>query len=288
MRIEQMRENFERELHLAIHRFGKKNPLRDACEQALMQGGKRIRPLIVLMTAEALNQQETSSLSAALGVEFFHAASLIADDLPCMDNDDIRRNHPSLHKIFGESIAILASYTLIAEGYGAIRRSGEAMKKAGFSRQKSDEAALLCLEKATLCGGIQGATNGQFLDLYPPDSTWETMLSTIEQKTSTLFEISFLFGWLFGGGNPASIDALKACAWHLGLAFQIADDLEDVDQDIRNTVSILGKKKAVSLLNEELFAFKESLRSLGLWTFAFQEFFHSLSRNILPPKDGSF
>ncbi|MBU6446236.1 MAG: polyprenyl synthetase family protein, partial [Verrucomicrobia bacterium] len=160
--------------------MGEKNTLRDACEYALRGGGKRLRPTIVLMIAEALGFG-ADAMPAALSVEFFHTASLIADDLPCMDNDDVRRNRPSLHKVFGESAAILASYALIAEGYGGIyRNSGN-----------NPKAAVICLEAATRCAGISGATGGQFLDLYPPDFSFETVQKIIYQKTVTLFEISF-------------------------------------------------------------------------------------------------
>src|SRR5512146_3527868 len=121
MLLERYRRRFEEEHPQAIERMGEKNVLRDACEYALIHGGKRLRPLIVMMTADALGRG-LDVMPAALSVEFFHTASLIADDLPCMDNDDFRRNVPSLHKAFGESVAILASYTLIAEGYGALHR----------------------------------------------------------------------------------------------------------------------------------------------------------------------
>ncbi len=268
MLLERYRRRFEEDLPQAIERMGEKNILRDACEYAL-SGGKRLRPLIVMMTADALNRG-LDVLPAALSVEFFHAASLIADDLPCMDNDDFRRNRPSLHKAFGESVAILASYTLIAEGYGALHRNGEQMKRDGRYAEQAGDAAMRCLKAAALCAGIQGATNGQFLDLFPPDSSWETLCKVIAQKTSTLFEISFLFGWLFGGGSPASIEALRSCAMHLGMAFQIADDLEDDEVHIGR---VLGKKEAVSLFEKELAEFRNSLEGLSLWTPPFQELY---------------
>lgn len=283
MLLERYRSRFEEELPFAIELMGEKNVLRDACEYALVCGGKRLRPLIVLMTADAL-AQGLDVLPAALSVEFFHTASLIADDLPCMDNDDFRRNRPSLHKAFGESIAILASYTLIAEGYGGIHRNGERMKQDARFAQQAGVAALRCLKAATLCAGIQGATNGQFLDLFPPDSSWETLCKVIAQKTSTLFEISFLFGWLFGGGNLSSIETLRTCAQHLGMAFQIADDLEDDAQDALhnsevNIVRVLGKEKAIFLFEREIAEFRNSLEGLGLWTPPFQELYALLNRS---------
>ena len=279
MYLEGYRRTFEKELSEAILRFGEKSRLRDACEYSLLCGGKRLRPLIVMMTADALGNG-LDVLPAALSVEFFHTASLIADDLPCMDNDDLRRNRPSLHKAFGEAVAILASYTLIAEGYGGIHLNGERMKKNARFAGLADEASLLCLAVATRCAGIQGATNGQFLDLFPPDSTWETIQKVIVQKTVTLFEISFYFGWLFGGGSPSCLETLRDCAFHLGMAFQIADDLDDEAQEIGvNISSLLGKEKAISLFEKEIALLRNSLEGLGLWTAPFQELYSLLNRS---------
>jgi geranylgeranyl diphosphate synthase, type II len=275
VRLEGYRQKFEKELTTAIHRFGEKSDLRDACEYALVSGGKRLRPLIVMMTADSLGNGLDVS-PAALGVEFFHTASLIADDLPCMDNDDFRRNRPSLPKAFGEATAILASYTLIAEGYGGIHQNGELMKGDVRFGIQASEASLLSLAAATRCAGMQGATNGQFLDLFPPDATWETIQKVIVQKTATLFEISFYFGWLFGGGSPRQLENLRKCAFHLGMAFQIGDDLDDGAQDGKTGVNIarlLGKEKAISLFEKEIASFKSSLETLGLWTGPFQELY---------------
>jgi geranylgeranyl diphosphate synthase, type II len=266
-----MKSRFEKELLLSIEQMGEKSVLRDACSYALTNGGKRLRPLLVLMIGEALGSFDV--MPAALSVEFFHTASLIADDLPCMDNDSFRRGLPSLHKVFGESTALLASYTLIAAGYGGIYESA---RKLSPLMPSADRRALECLEAATRCAGIRGATQGQFFDLFPPDLTIETIYEIIYKKTVTLFEISFLFGWLFGGGEMEKIPLLKACAYHLGIAFQIVDDLEDKVQDGMigrgvNIVAALGKKKAISCFEEEIASLEKTLKELGLWTHSFQE-----------------
>src|SRR5689334_6318506 len=110
------RDRIEQEIARSILCFGEKTKLRDACEYAITNGGKRFRPLIVLLIAEALGNG-LNVYEAALSVEFFHTSSLIADDLPCMDNDDERRDKPSTHKVYGESIALLASYALITAAF---------------------------------------------------------------------------------------------------------------------------------------------------------------------------
>lgn len=268
MAIEHYRAQVEEELARFIGQMGEKNGLRDACEYALQGGGKRLRPILVLMIADAIGKG-ADAMPAALSVEFFHTASIIADDLPSMDNDDFRRNRPSVHKVFGEGAAILASYALIAEGYGGIYRNSKTYP----------EAAVICLEAATRCAGINGATGGQFSDLYPPGFSMETVQKIIYQKTVTLFEIAFIFGWVFGGGDLKQLDVVKRAAYHLGMAFQIADDLLDGSQDSRINMAIaVGREKAESLFNSELEAFAESLKSLGLWAQGFQEVVEYLSR----------
>lgn len=264
MSIESYHSRIETALRSFIEEMGEKNGLRDACEYALLNGGKRLRPILVLMIANAIGKKR-DVMPAALSVEFFHTASLIADDLPCMDDDDTRRNRPSLHKAFGESVAVLASYALIAEGYGGIRRNSD----------KEGQIALICLETATNAAGINGATNGQFLDLFPPNANLDTIRKIIYQKTVTLFEVAFVFGWLFGGGDPSRLDLVRKTAFHLGMAFQIADDLLDCTQDVVqespiNIAAACGKEKATHLFEEEQAGFISCLKELGLWGTDFQ------------------
>lgn len=261
MQIEQIQNKIESALRHFVEEMGEKNGLRDACEYALLNGGKRFRPILVLMIAEALGAKR-DVMDAALSVEFFHTASLIADDLPCMDNDDIRRDQPTVHKVFGESIAILASYALIAEGYGGIFRNGK----------ECPELASICLKFATKCAGVNGATGGQFLDLYPVQSSLKAIQKVIYQKTVTLFEISFIFGWVFGGGDLSKIQEVELSAYHLGMAFQIADDLLDEIQDSQtNIIFAVGKERAIEMFKEEMNAFISSLKELELWNDNFKQ-----------------
>jgi geranylgeranyl diphosphate synthase, type II len=247
--------------------FGIKTPLRDACEYALMNGGKRIRPLIVFMTAKALNKQLDVS-NAALSVEYFHTASLIADDLPCMDNDDFRREKPSVHKIFGEATALLASYALITAAFEKVYESAKQHAK------ESGELCLMALFEASKAAGIHGATGGQYLDLYPGTLSLKGIKTIIEKKTITLFEISFLYGWIFGGGGLEFLSEVKKLGYHFGMAFQIADDLRDCFEDQKrnnpaNLALYLGKEKALELFNQEKESFISLLDKLGIKTAAF-------------------
>lgn len=286
--LKEYKEQIEHALRKGVQELGEANRLREACEYALLSGGKRIRPLLVLMIGDALGHGLDVG-PAALSVEYFHTASLIADDLPCMDNDDLRRNQPTLHKVYGESIALLASYTLIAAGYGGLHQNCQLMKKASPFASNAETATVLCLEAATRCAGLQGATNGQFLDLYPPDLTLQTLEKIIFQKTATLFEISFVFGWLFGGGDVSRLAQIRSCAYHLGMAFQIADDLQDDLQDTShesgvNIATLLGEEKAMAFFEKEMHSFERGLRELQLWTATFQELCAGLWQ-LIPQKN---
>jgi geranylgeranyl diphosphate synthase type II len=265
-----MRDQIEEEIKRVISQLGEKTALRDACEYALISGGKRLRPLFVLLVSDALGHG-CNAIPAALSVEFFHTASLIADDLPCMDDDRERRNRPSLHCVFDESVALLASYTFIAMGYEGIYKNGQVMKADPRFRDRADAATIASLEIATRCAGIFGATGGQFLDLFPPDRSLKTIQTIIEQKTVTLFQISFAFGWLFGGGDVALLKEIEMVAYHLGMAFQIADDLEDAVQDGTeiNIASALGREKAYELFEHEMEQLVAGLKRLKIWNDRF-------------------
>lgn len=279
--LEPYKQLIEQKLRENIEQLGAKSPLRDACEYALLNGGKRFRPALVFMIANALGYEADVS-QAAMGIEFFHTASLIADDLPCMDNDDERRNKPATHRIYGESVALLATYALIAAGYACLAKNAHAIKESmhPFADQ-SDRLCILALENATYNTGLRGATGGQFLDLAPLNLSLDLVQEVIQKKTVTLFEISFVLGWLFGGGNLAQLELVKKSAVHFGMAFQIADDLDDMDQDLEhshnlNIANILGKERAKQMFHEEIKQFNQTLTDLKLNNGDLQALIHLL------------
>ncbi len=284
------KELFAKEIQKYIRSFKEKNQLQKAVSYALLSGGKRLRPLIVLLIAESVNKK-APVMPSALAVEFFHTASLIADDLPCMDNDAKRRNKPSLHKKFGESTAILASYALISAGYSMLFENAKLLSQKKIISE--NQAHFLCsqaLKQVSEIAGINGAVGGQFLDLYPPSLKETTVLKIIEKKTAMLFELSFGLGFLFGGGDLKFLKVVKTCGSHLGMAFQLADDLHDLKQDKKNKTAsekkytysqhklkerkandglnaalILGKEKTKTRLKWEINKFLE-IKKLGLLT----------------------
>lgn len=243
--------------------------LNEACGYALLNGGKRFRPALVFMVADALGQNR-DVLNAALAIEYFHTASLVADDLPCMDDDEERRNKPTVHKVYGEAMALLVSYALIAEGYGAIAHGFQSNAQTTLEKGESGfKIIAMALENAAFNTGLSGATGGQFLDIFPPDLSEATMREIIHKKTTSLFEIAFVFGWLFGGGDSGDLSLVKVCASHFGLAFQVADDLGDVEQDLKNgrkvnMAGVFGVERAVKILEEELSGYRVALKRLKI------------------------
>lgn len=259
----------DEKLKMCLERMGDRTPLLEACEYALMSGGKRFRPSLAVMVAKALGFG-LDVYEAALAVEFFHTASLVVDDLPSMDNDDERREKPSLHKVYGETMALLVSYALIAEGYHALARNTHVLKRA-YSPASShgDRVGILALENAAQNTGIAGATGGQFLDIFPPDLSPDTLRSIIYKKTISLFEIAFVSGWLFGGGEIDKLERVKKAAYNFGMAFQIVDDFDDVAQDkinkrSINIVSALGHDTALKMLYDEINQFHLNLKGLNI------------------------
>ncbi len=243
--------------------------LSKSCAFALLGGGKRFRSSLVLMLGESLGFGFDTSESA-VAVELFHAASLVADDLPCMDDETERRGQPTVHVVYGEAVALLSTYALIAAGYECLWRNAEVLKQnSGLSASQADALCVLALQNVAHNAGIQGAAFGQYLDLFPPDKSKETVLEVIRKKTGTLFEISFVLGWLFGGGDLEKLQTVKEISAHFSLAFQVADDLGDLKQDAENNAAInyaaiLGKEQAIEVFHVELLAFRRKIKSLSL------------------------
>ncbi len=211
--------------HLSAGEFGAVQELSEASHYALSSSGKRFRPAIVWMVGEALGRAKHEHLdNAAFAVEYFHTSSLIADDLPCMDNDDMRRGVLTTHKAFSEATAILASFSLIALGFQSIARS----KLCDKAHPDAVKRAIL---ESSRTMGASGLIGGQLVDLNPPDMSQKTIETIIDMKTGALFELSFTLGWIFGGGDIALLQHVRQLALHFGRAFQILDDIDDIEKD---------------------------------------------------------
>lgn len=247
---------------LAAHMdyFGPETPLKEACRYALLNGGKRFRPALVLMIAKSLDS-DANAMKAALATEFFHVSTLIADDLPCMDDDDMRRGKPSTHIVYGENVAIMATYALIAAGFEFIVRCAKENGKTELCHH--------AVMNATKNAGILGVTGGQFLDLNPPGASLEDFKEVLKKKTVALFETAFVFGWLFGGGKLSCLSDVEQAAYHFGMAFQIADDIGDMEQDrsrgqTANIANTFGKERAIEMFHVEQQAFANTVDRLKI------------------------
>jgi geranylgeranyl diphosphate synthase type II len=186
-------------------------------------GGKRIRPILALAACDAVGGSIDAVLPAACAIECIHAFSLIHDDLPCMDDDDLRRGRPTSHKVFGEAMALLAGDALFAFAFELILRMQEAPADAVL------EASRL-LAQAT---GTRGMVGGQVMDMLAQGR--DVDLAEVEQihrwKTGALLEASVVIGGLLGGGTKEQVEALSNYGRNIGLAFQIADDVLDLRGD---------------------------------------------------------
>lgn len=283
--LDKYKQKIEDEIKQTISSIGPASPLRDACQYALTIGGKRYRPIITLIVAEALNHQ-APVLPSALAIEFFHTASLVADDLPCMDDDDERRSRPATHRKHGEAVALLVSYALIASGYEKLAKNAALLKSSNFIHSKhSDQICVAALENATYNTGLFGATGGQFMDIYPPNLDISTIREVIHKKTVSLFEVAFVFGWVYGGGALDKLDHVKKLASHYGMAFQIADDLDDEVQDTANgrkvnMATVAGRAAATQMFHEEIDAYKKMLKELQIVTVPLLHIAESLEETI--------
>jgi geranylgeranyl diphosphate synthase, type II len=193
-----------------------------AMRYSLFAGGKRIRPILCLEAARAISGSFCSALSAACSLELVHTYSLIHDDLPALDNDDYRRGKLTNHKVFGEAMAILAGDALLTLAFQVL-----AQLEAPAERK-----ARLIAELATAAGTLGGMIGGQVADLEgegkPPDAS---LLETIHRaKTGALLRASLRIGAIVAGANQADYEALSCYGGHVGLAFQIVDDILDVEE----------------------------------------------------------
>jgi geranylgeranyl diphosphate synthase type II len=194
--------------------------LEEAMRYSLLAGGKRIRPVLALATAAALGRDRAEVLPLAGAIELIHTYSLIHDDLPAMDDDDLRRGRLTCHKAFGEDVAILAGDGLYAEGFRLL-----------LSEQRGEPANILAAAcELAAATGVQGMVGGQYLDVAETAPEGAAGLRRLhELKTGRLIAASIDCVLLLGGDHkPDTISAFHAFASELGVLFQIVDDILDV------------------------------------------------------------
>ena len=201
--------------------------LLESMDYSLTAGGKRLRPALALEFCRVCGGEVRSALPVACAEEMLHTYSLIHDDLPCMDNDDLRRGKPTNHKVYGECTAVLAGDALQAEAFGTILRS-----------ELPAERRAACAEHLANAAGVDGICGGQFMDMlseHPEDESWLTDLQA--RKTGSLLSAACAMGAAAAGAGEEKTELAFRYGAALGAAFQIRDDMLDV----LSTEAELGK-----------------------------------------------
>jgi geranylgeranyl diphosphate synthase type II len=207
-------------------------PLAPPLARAMTSPGKRVRGILLLAVGEAAGAKPEKLLDAAAAIEMIHASSLILDDLPAMDDALLRRGKPTLHREFGEDLAILSAVGLLNHAYGLVARNHAALSPRRWPMQQ-------VVQRVVDAVGWDGTVAGEAVDLHSEGSTldFDTLEFIHSRKTGALFVASAAVGGMLANVNPAPLQRLEVYAKNLGLAFQITDDVLDVT----GSAEVLGK-----------------------------------------------
>jgi geranylgeranyl diphosphate synthase type II len=217
--------------------------IHEAVRYSVFAGGKRLRPILVLAAAEAEGGQVEHALPAAAAIELIHTYSLIHDDLPAMDDDDFRRGRPTCHKVYGEALAILAGDALLTQAFILLSGESPATGIAGPAR-------LRVINEIAQAAGSRGMVGGQVVDILQEDREVDlaTLLYLHTHKTGSLIRACLRVGGIISSAGSEQMEALTRYGDRIGLAFQIVDDILDLEGSLealgKRAGSDLRKKKA--------------------------------------------
>jgi geranylgeranyl diphosphate synthase type II len=275
--------------------------LSESCKYAL-EGGKRIRGSIILAIADSKKKGFCQRMILpAIAIECLHSSSLVIDDLPCMDNDDMRRGKMSVHKKFGENVAQLTSATLTTVTFQLMTKHIDAIAQAkglfGTTKDSADSvSAIIYLKKMFdllkrihnaigekgLCGGeiqeiLSRRNNEQCSD--------EKLRDVIRKKTSSLFLVSFLSGYVFMYPELDKFTEVEDLANEFGFLFQVQDDIQDFDEDKKaerkyNYAILHGKNKSLKDLKESIYRFVSKAQALEIWSPFFAEIIAKIIKKV--------
>ncbi|KAL8130866.1 geranylgeranyl pyrophosphate synthase, chloroplastic-like [Apium graveolens] len=209
--------------------------IHEAMRYSLLAGGKRVRPMLCLAACELVGGHQSAAMPAACAVEMIHTMSLIHDDLPCMDDDDLRRGKPTNHKVYGEDVAVLAGDSLLAFAFYHIATSTTGVTSSRI---------VLAIGELAKAIGTQGLVAGQVVDilLTGDSSVGLEQLEFIHiHKTAALLEASVVLGAILGGGDEEEVEKLRQFARCVGLLFQVVDDILDVTKSSKELGKTAGK-----------------------------------------------
>ncbi len=214
--------------------------LHRAMRYSLLAGGKRLRPALVLAAGESFGADTDDLMPAACAIEMIHTYSLIHDDLPAMDNDDLRRGRPTCHKAFGEAVAILAGDALLTQAFRVLA--------ADVPKRDAERQVRVIREVANAAGTVDALIGGQMADIESEGQTVDgSMLEYIHRsKTGAMISASVVIGGTVAGANEGQIEKLREYGRRIGLAFQIADDILDVTSTSEELGKTPGKDEAAN------------------------------------------
>uniref|UniRef100_A0A7N0UBY3 Geranylgeranyl diphosphate synthase n=1 Tax=Kalanchoe fedtschenkoi TaxID=63787 RepID=A0A7N0UBY3_KALFE len=209
--------------------------IHESMRYSLLAGGKRVRPILCLAACELVGGEERMAMPSACAVEMIHTMSLIHDDLPCMDNDDLRRGKPTNHKVFGEDVAVLAGDALLSFAFEHIAVSTAGVSKGRILRAVAELAKAI---------GSEGLVAGQVVDICSeglPDVGLDHLEYIHVHKTAALLEAAVVLGAIMGGGSDEEVERLRKFARYIGLLFQVVDDILDVTKSSQELGKTAGK-----------------------------------------------
>ncbi len=230
--------------------FNNQNQLIQAMEHSLMARGKRLRPILSMAAALACKKEYSPALPAACAIEMIHTYSLIHDDLPAMDDDDLRRGLPTCHNMFGESTAILAGDALLTHAFNVL-----AEPEIVFNKYPDIQTRLNLIANISKAAGIKGLVQGQILDMQAEQNynlSEHSKLKNLETihalKTGKMIIVSVESGALSVGADHKLIEKLNIYAKKIGLAFQVADDILNIEGDPMR----MGKAAGSDIINDKM------------------------------------
>ena len=248
MKIKQLKELIDNYLSKYFEGKGSYNSLiYDAASYSLNVGGKRIRPILFMLVYFMYKGEDKEIIDMAAAIEMIHTYSLIHDDLPCMDNDDLRRGKPTNHKVYGENIAVLAGDALL----------NEAMILLMDFSIKHGKEALVAAREIAYAAGVDGMIGGQVVDIINEGKiiSKEELNYMHLKKTGELIRSSIVAGAILAEADKSEIDLLNKFGMNLGLAFQIKDDILDVTGDVeklgKNTLADVNKSNFITMYGLE-------------------------------------
>ena len=274
--LNKKRELIEENLNQTlIHQLSDNSELLDIARYAVLNGGKRIRPILLMETFQIFKKNnDKEALPFAIAIELIHNYSLIHDDLPCMDDDDYRRGQFTVHKKYGEANGVLAGDLLLNLAYEIIA------KELFCFSMKNKIKAFQIIAKAA---GIAGMVGGQFLDINKNVDTYEELEMIYHKKTGALIQAAVLAGAYLGGANESDIKKMEKFGQCLGMAFQLRDDMLDWKTgDKLNADLFLSKEKYIISFTPSYTVFETVQPTIGLLSFAIENTSPTFSFIVTP------